>query len=828
MNANSDHQNHHGHSDHTHGHNHTAAPPPVASTATAGPSVPVSTTLGITGISCASCVRKIEKRLSGVPGVSEATVNFATRKANVKYDPAAVKPEDLTAAVDAIGYGATVLDRRPAPAPAPAQEDHSGHAAGHHGSHAGHEASEPHHAQHHAGHDHAAAGAHDHMHHDEDYGLLLRKFIIAAVLTVPLLVIAMSHGTIPWLTGPWMPWVQLALATPVVLYCGSQFFVSAWKALKHRTADMFTLIAVGSGTAYLFSLVVLLFPSILPAAAHHGQHGPPVYFEAAAAIVTLILLGRVLEARARNRAGEAIEKLMGLQPRTARVRRNGTETDIAIEDVRPGDLIVIRPGERLPVDGTVAEGRSSIDESMLTGESLPVEKGEGDTVFSGTVNSTGSFTYKATKTGAESALQQIVKLVEDAQAQKAPIARLADRISAVFTPAVIAIAVLAFIGWMVFGPAGDRVGMAILAFVSVLIIACPCALGLATPTAIMVGTGRGAQEGILIRSAESLEVAHRLTTVVLDKTGTITRGKPRVTTVWSADGRTEEEVLRLAAAAEAPSEHPMAAALLARAKEMQLDLPAATDFRAVEGHGLEATVGGQQILVGKLALLENRGVQVNAARASADEISSQGNTLVAVSADGQLAGLVGIADDEKPGAAEAIAALHRAGLQVMMITGDNRPTAEAIARRVGIDAVRAEVLPQHKADEVRRLQQEGQVVAMAGDGINDAPALAQADVGIAMGTGTDVAMESADITLLGGNLALISRAISLSRATYGTIRQNLFWAFIYNIIGIPLATGIFYPFTGWMLSPIIASAAMSFSSVFVIGNSLRLKTRKLD
>lgn len=768
---------------------------------------PATAQLAVQGMTCASCVRRVEKALSSAPGVNDASVNFATRKATVRYNSDEMQPEALTGVLDKIGYPAQLIGGstlRPASAT---------HDAGEHPDHGDH-----------------GSGAHDHqhMHDDEDLPVLWKKFWIAVVLTVPLLIIAMQHGTIPWMEGPWQPWVQMALATPVVLYCGSQFFVLAWKALRYKTADMNTLIAVGSGTAWLFSVVATVFPGIIPEHGTPGHSGRPVYFEAAAAIVTLILLGNLLEARARNRAGAAIEKLIGMQPRTARVRQDdGSEVEMPLEQIGPGDVIIIRPGERLPVDGRVLEGTSSLDESMLTGESMPVSKKPDDSVFSGTVNVSGSFTYRAEKTGAESSLQRIVQLVEEAQTSKAPVARLADRIAAVFTPAVIIIALLAAVAWMVFAPVETRFSMAVLAFVSVLIIACPCALGLATPTAIMVGTGRGAAEGILIRSAESLEIAHRLDTIILDKTGTITIGQPEVTDVAVYGETSELDALALFAAAEAGSEHPLARAVVSYAGERGAASLRAENFLAHAGKGVEATVEGQRVVVGSPRFLKAEGVDTSAAAAEIDRLAAQGKSVIGLAKDGNLVAVAALADIPREDAAAAIQGMQADGLKVIMITGDNEPTARAIGKQVGITEVMAQVLPGDKAEAVQRLQQQGATVAMVGDGINDAPALTQADVGIAMGTGTDVAMESADITLMRSNLHAVAAAIRLSRATYATIRQNLFWAFFYNVIGIPLAAGVLYPVTGWMLSPIYASAAMSLSSVFVVGNSLRLRTKRL-
>ena len=557
------------------------------------------------------------------------------------------------------------------------------------------------------------------------------------------------------------------------------------------------------------------------------EMAPPVYYEAASVIIALVLLGRMLESRAKGRTSDAIRRLVGLQPKTARVVRAGAEADLPIEEVVAGDIIVVRPGEKVPVDGVVTEGASAVDESMLTGESLPVEKSPGDEVFGATLNRTGSFHFRATKVGKDTALQQIVKLVQDAQGSRAPIARLADVISGIFTPVVICIAIATFVVWFVAAPPETRFTLALVNFVSVLIIACPCALGLATPTAIMVGTGRGAEHGVLIKGGESLETAHRLDTIVLDKTGTLTRGQPELTDVIPAGGLTEDALLRLVASAERGSEHPVGEAVVRGATARGLELVAASAFNALAGHGIEATVDGRAVLVGTPKLLRERGIDLGDAEARAAALAEQGKTPTFAAVDGAFAGIVAVADTLKPESKEAVRALRAMGLQVVMITGDNRRTAEVVAREAGIDRVLAEVLPEGKAREVKRLQEEEKRrVGMVGDGINDAPALAQADVGIAIGTGTDVAIEASDVTLIRGDLRGVVTAIALSRATIRTVRQNLFWAFVYNVIGIPLAAGALYPLTGWLLSPVIASAAMSLSSVSVVTNSLRLRRFK--
>ncbi len=789
------------------------------------------TDMPIEGMTCASCANRIEKRLAKQPGVSSANVNFATKVATVKYDPAATGPEKLAKAVDDIGYKAVVPPKRDDDVnPA---HGHSGHdhaamlAAQGHGAHAGHAMI-------------GGAGSEDHSAHmnvgEAETRRLLTKMIVGAVLSLPVLVIAMSHGKIAAFNVPWINWLQFALTTPVMFWCGWQFFRSAWKGLRHFSANMDTLVAMGTGAAYLYSLAATIWPEFFAgvggtvASASHGEGAMggmtmvPVYYEAAAVIIVLILLGKYFEARATGRTSAAIKRLIGMQARTARVLRNGTEQDVPIESVVVGDRVLVRPGEKIPVDGDVESGQSAVDESMLTGESVPVEKAAGDSVFGATMNTTGALRLVATKVGSDSALQQIVRLVQEAQGSKAPIARLADKISGVFVPIVIAIALVTFVVWWFASPADSRLSMALVTAVSVLIIACPCALGLATPTAIMVGTGRGAEKGILIKGGEALETAHKLTAIVLDKTGTITHGKPAVTDIIPAPGGPleERELLRLAASAEQHSEHLLAAAIVREAAARGLVLTEPIGFQAVVGHGVEATVDGRAVLVGKAALLEQRGIRSTLAETAA-ALAAMGRTPMFAAVDGREAGIVAVADTVRPESKEAIATMHALGLRVVMMTGDNQRTAEAVASQVGVDVVFADVLPKDKADKVKALQAEGHVVGMVGDGINDAPALAQADVGLAVGTGTDVAMESADITLMRGDLRTVPQAIALSHATMRTIKQNLFWAFIYNIVGVPIAAGVLFPFTGWLLSPIIASAAMAFSSVSVVLNSLRLR-----
>ncbi len=679
---------------------------------------------------------------------------------------------------------------------------------------------------------------------------MTRRFWVGLVLAAPLLLAAMS-GMAPGASAghpgtPLLLWLQMALATPVVAWCGWPFFERGWTSIVSRRLNMFTLIALGTGVSYFYSVVATLFPGLIPASLrpHGGQVA--VYFETAAVIIVLVLLGQVLELRARHRTGGAIRALLQLQPRTARrVRDDGSEADVPLEGVVPGDRLRIRPGEKAPVDGVVLEGRSAVDESMMTGEPIPVEKGPGDRLIGGTVNGTGGLLMRAERVGADSLLAQIVRMVSEAQRSRAPIQRLADVVSSWFVPAVMTVAVAAFLAWLFAGPE-PRLAHAVMAAVAVLIIACPCALGLATPISIMVATGRGAAAGVLVRNASALERLERADTLVLDKTGTLTEGRPRLTTVVAAAESSEEEVLRLAAAIEAGSEHPLAAAIVSGARARGIRPAAASDFESVTGAGVCGTVGGRRVALGSLPMMARAraaaaapgpavtpGPAAAADRSAdalirrADELRREGQTVLFVALDGRLCGLLGVSDPIKATAPEAIRDLRRAGVRVLMVTGDSRATAEAVARRLGIDEVRAEVLPALKVEVVRALQEEGRVVAMAGDGVNDAPALARADVGIAMGTGTDVAMESAAITLVRGDLRGILRARRLSRATMRNIRQNLFFAFLYNILGVPVAAGVLYPVFGVLLSPMIAGAAMSLSSVTVVGNALRLRRAAL-
>jgi Cu+-exporting ATPase len=756
--------------------------------------------LPLVGMHCASCAGRIEKALGSSAGVVSANVNFATSRATVQYDPQATDAASLSQVVRELGYDVI--------GPVPG------------GDQSGTE-------------DMQAAETHV---RETEYRQQKIKFILALVLTVPVAVLAMAGHLVPGLEEilnfPGRAWVELALATPVLFWAGREFFSGAWAAARHRVADMNTLVSLGTLSAYLYSVVATVAPQLLTVNTGdtlHSAHGMTsstgVYYEVAAIIVTLILMGRLLEARARSKTGGAIRALMGLQPKTARVERDGIEQDIPIAAVRVGDLILVRPGEKVPVDGQVIEGASSVDESMLTGEPLPVQKKSGDTVIGATLNKTGSFRMRATKIGKDTVLQQIVRLVQEAQGSKAPIQRLADIIAGYFVPIVICISIATFVVWFDLAPPETRITMALLTFVSVLIIACPCALGLATPTAIMVGTGRGAQSGILIKGGEALETAHKLTTIVLDKTGTITRGVPSVTDIV-AHGLDENTFLQLAASAESGSEHPLGEAIVRSAEERGVTRLSASEFKAIPGYGIEAVVNERRLLIGTALLMSERGLEVD--QLAAHRLANEGKTPVYMAIDGVFAGVIAVSDPVKEGSRKAIERLRALGLEVIMLTGDNKRTADAIARQVGVDRVLAEILPEGKNEEIKKLQSQGKVVAMVGDGINDAPALAQANVGIAMGSGTDVAMEAADITLVRGDLNGVVSSIALSRATIANIKQNLFFAFIYNILGVPIAAGILYPVTGWLLSPIIASLAMALSSVSVVTNALRLRGFKVE
>lgn len=658
---------------------------------------------------------------------------------------------------------------------------------------------------------------------------MTRRFWVSLVLSLPLLILTMGAELFGWELLPMQLslWVQLALATPVVLWGGWPFFERFWASLKTRNLNMFTLIGLGVGAAYGYSLVAIIAPQLFPVSLRTMGGHVPVYFEAAAVITTLVLLGQVLELRARAATGKAIRALLGLAPKTARRVKDGNEEDVSLEHVHVGDLLRVRPGEKIPVDGIVVEGRSAVDESMITGEPVPVAKAADDKVTGATVNGTGALLMRAERVGRDTMLSQIVRMVAAAQRSRAPIQALADKVSAWFVPSVVAVSLLAFIAWNVFGVTAP-LSHAIVNAIAVLIIACPCALGLATPMSIMVGTGRGASAGVLVKNAEALELMEKIDTLVVDKTGTLTVGKPKLIAVETIGDFEEADVLRLAAAIERGSEHPLAAAIVDGAEEQGLSLPATTDFESRTGKGVVGTVEGRKVALGNVALMSDMGVDSSSLGVRADELRSDGQGVMFVALDSQFAGLVVVADPVKDTAAEAIAELHREGIRIVMLTGDNQRTAEAVARRVGIDEVMADVLPDQKQAKVEQLRKEGRRVAMAGDGINDAPALAAADVGIAMGTGTDVAMESAAVTLVKGDLRGIVRARRLSRAVMRNIRQNLFFAFVFNAAGVPIAAGVLYPWLQILLSPIIAGAAMSFSSVTVIANSLRLRAVRLE
>jgi len=656
-----------------------------------------------------------------------------------------------------------------------------------------------------------------------------RRFWIGAALTLPVFLLAMSHlwpNAPAWLSGEASRWIQFALSTPVVLWAGWPFFKRGWRSIQTRNLNMFTLIAIGVGVAWFYSAVVMLFPGAFPASmTHHGKIG--IYFEAAAMITVLVLLGQVLELRARGRTGHAIRSLLDLTPPTARLVTDGDENEVPLSHVKVGDHLRVRPGEKVPVDGRVSEGRTTVDEAMITGEALPVEKNPGDKVIGGTLNNTGSFVMEAERVGSDTVLSQIVQMVSEAQRSRAPIQRLADTVAGYFVPAVLLAAAVTFVAWVWVGPE-PRLAHAIVNAVAVLIIACPCALGLATPMSIMVGVGRGAQSGILIKNAGAIELMEKVTTLVVDKTGTLTEGKPRVTKVVTVGGMSEDDLLAAAAAAEQRSEHPLASAIVAAAKEKNLVLERVSDFSSTTGGGVTATTARGRILVGKLAFLRENGTAgLEDLESQATTLQDEGQTVMFVAIGDHAAGMIAVADPIKKSTPEAVRELQRLGLKVIMLTGDNERTARGVANKLGIDQVEAGVAPKDKHERVKQLRAAGSVVAMAGDGINDAPALAAADVGIAMGTGADVAMESAGITLVKGDLNGIVKAIHLSRAVMRNIRQNLFFAFIYNALGIPIAAGLLYPFFGILLSPIIAGAAMSFSSVSVIANALRLRAVRL-
>jgi P-type Cu+ transporter len=778
-------------------------------------------TVPVSGMTCAACSSRVQRALERAPGVRGASVNLMTKDAVISYDEVETTPERLVEVIRDTGYGAELAS----PGQTALEEQE----------------------------------AQDRAQESEFRELRLKSLIslvfaaLGMVISMPVMsapfsgdhaahggvagdpFMSWAHGAIDPLLMRVMPWLYqidvrllgyalLAMTVLSMSWAGRHFYTRAWAAFRHRAADMNTLVAVGTGAAFLFSLVATFFPDFFLS---RGV-APAVYYEAVLFIIALILLGNTFEARAKRQTSKALRALVELQPDTARVLRDDVEEEVAIDDVRRGDLVLVRPGERIPVDGEIVAGASAVDESMLTGESLPVEKAVGDPVIGGTINRTGAFRYSATNLGADSTLSQIVRLMRDAQGSRAPIQRLVDRVTGVFVPVAISIAIATFMVWYVVGPAPALIP-AFAASVAVLIIACPCAMGLAVPTAVMVSTGKGAEAGILIKGGEALQRARDVTTVVLDKTGTVTEGRPAVTDLLTAPGspRSEEEFLRLVASLESSSEHPLAEAIVRHADDRGVPRVESESFDSVTGQGAIGTVDGHAMAVGNDRLMSEYAIDVAPLRAAADELAGRGRTPMFVAIDGSLAGMIAVADPVRKTSVEAIRRLHGMGMKIVMLTGDNRRTAEAVAREAGIESVIAEVLPDGKVAEVRRLQAEGQIVAMVGDGVNDAPALAQADVGIAMGTGTDIAAEAGDIVLMRGDLRGVASAIHLSRRTLRTMKQNLFWAFLYNTAAIPVAAGVFYPFFGLLLSPILASAAMAFSSVSVVSNSLRLRRLKL-
>jgi len=741
----------------------------------------VSVRIPVSGMTCAACQARVQRTLERQPGVASAAVNLMMKSATIDYDPAQTDPDHLVKAIRDTGYDAQL----PSPAQTVFEEQQSRDAA-----------------------------------QAEEFADLRRKAIVSGVAGVIAMIAPMVS-----MDNAALMFALLVITAAVMLWAGRHFYTRAWAAFRHHVADMNTLIALGTGAAFLYSVIATVAPGFF---VRRGV-APDVYFEAVIIIIALILTGNTFEARAKMRTSNALRALVHLQPKTARVARTGNaEVDVLVEQVQPGDTVVVRPGERVPVDGTITSGESGVDESMLTGESMPVAKKTGDHVIGGTVNGTGAFRYEATTLGADSVLARIVKLMRDAQGSRAPIQRLADRISAVFVPVVVSIAIATFVTWFVIG---DAVGMSapavrgFAAAVTVLIIACPCAMGLAVPTAVMVATGKGAELGALVKGGETLQRLGDVTSVALDKTGTVTEGRPAVTDIIVAPGATwnSDQLLSLAASVESMSEHPLADAIVRRAKEATLTISRPADFRSHTGRGAVATVDAHSVMVGNEALLAECEVDLKPLRQDADRLATEARTPVFVAVDGVAVGVLGIADPIKNSSRHAIQRLHSAGLDVVLLTGDNPVTADAIAREAGVDRVVAGVLPDGKVTEIQRLQTRGKVVAMVGDGINDAPALAQADVGMAIGGGTDIAAEAADVVLMRGDLRAVSQTIALSRRTMRTMKQNLFWAFAYNVIGIPIAAGVLYPAFGVLLSPIIASAAMAFSSVSVVGNSLRLR-----
>ncbi|NIO76572.1 MAG: heavy metal translocating P-type ATPase [Armatimonadetes bacterium] len=805
--------------------------------------------LSIVGMHCPKCPPAIEKALLETPGIASARVNPGTERATIDYDPAQIDLAGIAAVIKRGGFSmgvATeriglknlfcdscvqvsekalkrtpgVLDARVNPTAAEVTVDYVPSETSLDAIRAAIKS---------AGYDPAETGTdepvdREQKQREQEYRSLMLKFWVSLAISVP--VILFSYPPLFGLTGLVPPgssvqrlvWAGMGVLTlPILLWAGSQFFVGAWGALRNHSANMQTLIAMGISAAWLYSTVVVLAPSVFPAGT-----AADVFYDVTAVVTALVLLGLALELRAKTRTNEALRKLIGLQAKTARVIRDGQEVEIPVEEVLVDEVIVVRPGEKIPVDGEVTEGSSAVDESMVTGESIPVEKHPGDEVIGATINGTGLLRFRATKVGKDTMLSQIIRMVREAQSSKAPIQRVVDSVAAYFVPAVLILAILGFMIWFTWGPP-PAVVYALIVFVTVLIIACPCALGLATPTSLIVGVGKGAENGILIKNGQALETAQKLDAIVLDKTGTITVGKPSLTDVIASGEFSEEEVLSFAASVEQASEHPLATAIVEGARERSLSLKEPTDFNALPGRGVEATIAGHQVLLGNLKLMEERAVPLGDLSKQAETLAEEGKTPMYVALDGQPAGIVAVADTLKEDSVAAIRGLKSLGLEVVMITGDNRHTAEAIGRKVGIDRVLAEVLPEDKAHQVQMLQLEGKMVVMVGDGINDAPALAQADIGMAIGTGTDVAIEASDITLVRGSLRSVATAIELSKATMRNIRQNLFGAFIYNSLGLPIAAGVLYPFFGILLSPIIAAAAMAASSVTVVSNANRLR-----
>ncbi|MDD4504544.1 MAG: heavy metal translocating P-type ATPase [Clostridiaceae bacterium] len=735
----------------------------------------------IEGMTCASCARAVERAVKKLDGVTEANVNLATEKLSIDYEPSKVRVSDIKKVVEKAGYKAI-------------EEE-------------------------------TAVDA-DKAKKDKEIELLWKKFILSAIFTIPLLYISMGHMLglpLPNFISPKINPIAYALSqlflTIPVIAAGNRFYTIGFKVLFKRNPNMDSLIAIGTSAAFLYGV----FATVKIFGGHH-EYAHDLYFESAAVIITLITLGKYLESVSKGKTSEAIKKLMGLAPKTATIIRDGKEIEIAIEEVEAGDIILVKPGEKMPVDGEVVEGITSVDESMLTGESIPIEKIAGDMIIGASINKNGTIKYKATKVGKDTALAQIIKLVEDAQGSKAPIAKLADVISGYFVPIVISLAIISGLAWYFLG--GESAIFSLTIFISVLVIACPCALGLATPTAIMVGTGKGAEYGVLIKSGVALETAHKIKTIVFDKTGTITEGKPKVTDVVAANGITEKDLLQLAASAEKSSEHPLGEAIVKGAEDKGLEFKKLDFFKAVPGHGIEVDIDGKKILLGNRKLMIEGSISLENLEETSDRLAEEGKTPMYIAIDNKISGIIAVADTVKENSKKAIEKLHLMGIEVVMITGDNKRTAEAIAKQVGIDRTLAEVLPQDKAKEVKKLQAEGKKVAMVGDGINDAPALAQADIGIAIGSGADVAMESADIVLMRSDLMDVPTAIQLSKSTIRNIKQNLFWAFGYNTLGIPVAMGILHIFGGPLLDPMIAGAAMSLSSVSVVTNALRLKRFK--